>query len=359
MKKEEPSWDKLPRNPKFLIIKLRSIGDVIYNTAVYTPLKKRFPSSHLSVLVEPASYDIVRHHPAIDKVLCFRKKPFIEQILFYFNLFKSRYDVVIDMHEGTRGATMCFFTQAPFRVGHKFAKRSIFYNTKLEFGDLQPRYPIDYQVSLIKKMGVKFEKILPEIYISELAKRKASDLLKEVGIFSHDSYCIIHPGARIFDRLESWKFAELAERIFEKYNIKILFTWGPGQKELVDEIIPQINTASYALLSTNLQELGAITSRAQFVVCHNGGYMHMVGVLGIPVVGMFGWANPAVWKPISDKSAVVYKNLECSPCGSKTIKSECLAGAPECKRLITVDDIMSAINNMYFPSAATVEKITK
>ena len=80
--------------------------------------------------------------------------------------------------------------------------------------------------------------------------------------------------------------------------------------------------------------------------------MHMVGVLGTPVIGMFGWANPAIWKPISDKSAVVYKNLECSPCGSKTIKSECLAGDPECKRLITVDDIMSAIKKVYSPSIA-------
>tara|TARA_B100000953_G_scaffold218737_1_gene180942 strand:- start:313 stop:708 length:396 start_codon:yes stop_codon:yes gene_type:complete len=128
---------------------------------------------------------------------------------------------------------------------------------------------------------------------------------------------------------------------------------GSGQQEIVDQIIPKIKTAPYALLSSNLQELGAITLRAQFVVCHNGGYMHVVGVLGTPVVAMFGWANPAIWKPLSDKSEVIYKNLECSPCGSKTIKSECLAGDPECKRLITVDDIMSAIKKVYFPSIVT------
>ena len=79
----------------------------------------------------------------------------------------------------------------------------------------------------------------------------------------------------------------------------------------------------------------------------------MVSVLGTPVVALFGWANPAIWKPIGDKSEVVYKNLECSPCGSKTIKSECLAGDPECKRLITVDDIISAIKKVYFPPIAT------
>ena len=31
---------KIPRKAKILLIKLRSIGDVVYNTAVYTPLKE-------------------------------------------------------------------------------------------------------------------------------------------------------------------------------------------------------------------------------------------------------------------------------------------------------------------------------
>ena len=61
--------EKLPKNPKILIIKLRSIGDVVYNTAVYTPLKKSFPGCHLTVLVEHFSLDIVRNHPDIDRVL--------------------------------------------------------------------------------------------------------------------------------------------------------------------------------------------------------------------------------------------------------------------------------------------------
>ena len=54
-------------------------------------------------------------------------------------------------------------------------------------------------------MGVNFDKTNQKIYISNNAKEKASSLLKKAGIYSHDSFCIFHPGARIFDRLESWK----------------------------------------------------------------------------------------------------------------------------------------------------------
>ncbi|SVC78601.1 uncharacterized protein METZ01_LOCUS331455, partial [marine metagenome] len=153
------------------MIKLRSIGDVVYNTAIYAPLKRYFPEAHLTVLVERPSYNLVCDHPDVDEVLCFEKGSFWKQVQFYRRLIQTGYDVAIDMHEGTRGAVMCFLTLAPVRIGHKFAKRSFLYNTKLDFSDLKPRFPIDYQVALIKKMGVPFDHVAPFIHISDLAKQ--------------------------------------------------------------------------------------------------------------------------------------------------------------------------------------------
>ncbi len=339
--------EKLPKNPKFLIIKLRSIGDVVYNTAVYTPLKKSFPGCHLTVLVEHFSFDLVRNHPDIDQVLCFEKKSWLHQLGFYYRLFANKYDVVIDMHEGTRGAVMCFVTQAPYRVGHKFARRSFLYNVKLEFGDLKPKHPIDYQVALIKKMGVEFEKISPSIHISDAAQIKAGEMLQAEGIDHQERFCILHPGAKIYDRWEAEKFAELADMIYSQHKMKILLTCGPGQKNMVDEITPLIKNAPCAFIGTNLGVLGAITQMAQFVVCHDGGYMHFASALGAPVVGMFGWTNPEIWHTPDNNTIIVSKEIECRPCNLKTRKEECWNGRPECKSLITAKDIISAIAEVY------------
>jgi ADP-heptose:LPS heptosyltransferase len=71
----------------------------------------------------------------------------------------AKYDVAIDMHEGTRGAVMCYLTCAPIRIGNKPAKRSFLYNTKLDFSDLKPKFPIDYQVALIKTMVTHFDHV--------------------------------------------------------------------------------------------------------------------------------------------------------------------------------------------------------
>ena len=339
--------EKLPKNPKILIIKLRSIGDVVYNTAVYTPLKKSFPGCHLTVLVEHFSLDIVRNHPDIDQVLSFEKKSWLHTLGFYYQLFAYKYDVVIDMHEGTRGAVMCFVTQAPYRVGHKFSKRSFLYNVKLEFGALHPNRPIDYQVALIKEMGVEFGEIAPYVHISESAQTKAGKLLQKEGIDLDEPFCILHPGARLYDRWEAEKFAQLADKIYSQHHMRTLLTCGPGQESMVDEITPKIKNAPYIFIRTDLETLGAITQKARFVVCHDGGYMHFATALGGPVVGIFGWTNPEIWRPTGHNATIVSKEIECRPCNKQTRKAECWDGRPECKTLITVEDILAAIDKVY------------
>ena len=335
----------IPPKAKILLIKLRSIGDVVYNTAVYSPIKKYFPEAHLTVLVERPSYDLVSHHPDVDEVLCFEKGPVWEQIKFYSRLMLAKYDVAIDMHEGTRGAVMCYLTRAPIRIGNKPAKRSFLYNSKIDFSDLKPKFPIDYQVALIKKMGVPFDNISPAIHISSFAKIRAKALLSQNGIKDEDKYCVIHPGTKkIYDQWQYEKFSRLAEIIPKKYGTKVILTCGPGEKTHVERVAKLVRNSQVIFLQTGLQELGAITQGASFVVCHNGGYMHLASVMGTPVIALFGVVDPDVWKPLGQRDQVIYKNIECSPCYDHTRKPECYEGDAECKKLIEVDDILEAID---------------
>ena len=334
----------VPKNAKILLIKLRSIGDVVYNTAVYSPIKRHFSNAHLTVLVERPSYDLVCNHPDVDKVLCFEKGSFWSQVHFYSQLIWTRYDVVIDMHEGTRGAVMCFLTLAPIRIGHKFAKRSFFYNTKFDLSGFSPRFPIDYQVGLIRKMGVPFSDIAPSIHISDSAKIRARRLLLKNGIEGSDSYCVIHPGAKKkYDQWQFKKFAHLVEVIPKKYGIKVLLTCGPGEESQVESVIKFVKNGQKKYIQMGLQDLGGITQGALFALCHNGGYMHFASALKTPVIALFGVVHPRSWKPLGEKDQVIYKSIECSPCGEHTRKKECYEGDAECKRVIEVGDVIEAI----------------
>ena len=92
-----------------------------------------------------------------------------------------------------------------------------------------------------------------------------------------------------------------------------------------------------------------VTKGAAFVLCHNGGYMHVASVLGTPVVALFGVVNPRVWKPLGSRDVIVYKNLDCSPCSHNNRKKECYGGDAECKRLIEVEDVLVGVEQILRP----------
>jgi len=251
------------------------------------------------------------------------------------------------MHEGTRGAVMCFLSFARFKIGGKFARRSFLYNTKINFSDLKPTVPLDYQVALISKLGVPFENPQPIIHVSDEWRKSARDLLTSKNFDPEKPYCIIHPGARKYDQWQFEKFAKIAEYFFTRFNLGIILTCGPGEFGQVEKLIQCLPIKfPYTFISTDLSTLLGITGSAKFVVCHNGGYMHATSAIGVPVVALFGLTDYRIWKPPGEKSVVLHKDIDCWPCTSKTMKQDCWDGKPECKELISAEDVVNSIKKL-------------
>jgi len=149
-----------------------------------------------------------------------------------------------------------------------------------------------------------------------------------------------------YDQWQYEKFARLIEIIPDKYKLKVLLTCGPSESFHAESVINLVQGKRVTCIQTGLQELGAITKRSRFVLCHNGGYMHMASVLGASVIALFGVVHPRVWKPLGSRDIVIYKGIECSPCNDRTRKVECYDGDAECKRVIEIQDVLEAIEKI-------------
>jgi ADP-heptose:LPS heptosyltransferase len=88
-----------------------------------------------------------------------------------------------------------------------------------------------------------------------------------------------------------------------------------------------------------LREFLAVLARCSFVVCNDSGPMHMAGVLGVPVVAIFGSTFPEWFCPPGENHRVVVRrDMPCRPCGDR-----CLLDEPYCLRLIPVEQVMEAV----------------
>ena len=114
-----------------LLIRLRLIGDVVFTTPMPRVLKRVFPGSRITYLVEPAAAPVVKGNPHLDEVIVAPRPAGLARMVADLRLARqlrrSRYDLVIDLHGGPRSAWLALATGARQRIGYVIQGRTWMY----------------------------------------------------------------------------------------------------------------------------------------------------------------------------------------------------------------------------------------
>jgi ADP-heptose:LPS heptosyltransferase len=129
--------------------------------------------------------------------------------------------------------------------------------------------------------------------------------------------------------------------ILELYEVKIIFTWGPNELDIVDNIVAKMkHKALIACETKNIKQLIELIRRANLFIGGDTGPLHIASTLGISTVAIFGPKDPVIYGPYDDKSIVVRKELSCSPCTKRTCPD------PECITSISPEDVFQPVNRL-------------
>src|SRR5438552_15550803 len=107
---------------RILLVRLREIGDVVFTTPAIRALRERFPSAHLTYVVEPAAAPVVQHNPHLDEVIVAPREGGIGGLAADLALGRrlrgARFDLAIDFHGGPRASLLTWLSGAPPRIGY-------------------------------------------------------------------------------------------------------------------------------------------------------------------------------------------------------------------------------------------------
>jgi predicted lipopolysaccharide heptosyltransferase III len=335
----------VPAPERILVIKLRYVGDVLLATPVLSRLRESFPKAHIAMLVNPGTDDVVRDHPALDEVLVMERGSLARQWRFVRDLRRRRFDLVIDLTDADRSALLGWLSRAPVRLGYNSEGRwrGVLYTQVVE-ADRFGIHTVRYHLTATEALGLTGRPPAPILAVAPEARREADRLLREAGVDGARPFVCLHPGARWW--FKAWpaeRYAALADLIQTETTAQALFLGGDQERSLESRIADGMKTPFRSLIGkTGLRALAAVLERATLMVSNDNGPMHMAAVLRVPVIGLFGPSDPAVWGPWGDGHRTFYKGLDCRAC----FHPDCFRGEQNCMRLITLDEVWEVVKQV-------------
>ncbi len=340
-----------------LIIKLSSIGDCLLATPAIESIRKGYPDSFITWLIEDKARDIALLNPNVDEVVVIDKKKF--KIKNYLSLIKKlrsrRYDLSIDLQGVDRTSIFAFLSGAPVRYVEEYANLGFLSNKKIAREGRPLEHAVKFYLFLASNVGgKKIEEPEPTLVTSAEDKKFASDFLENnfAKSVKKEIFIGINPtGAWKTKRWPIKHFIEISKRLINYFNANIVIFGGKGEDYLADEILNALNSPKVvsAVGKTTLKQAKELLAEMDYFVTPDSGLMHIASSISrLKTIALFGPTDPELTGPVGKNFTVLRDNLICIPCFKKEcplnkIENNNLTECVLCMKRITPDIVFEII----------------
>lgn len=349
--------EETEKKQKLLLIKLSSLGDVIFNVPLANALKDA--GYEVTWLVSEKGIQIVENNPCVDKAILvpikkWKERGFcLENFKEYLAILKQiraeKFDIAIDSQMMLKSLYWLLFCGAKRRIISKEGRELSVLGGNEWIDDISyaPNSPIVLNyLKYAEHLGIKPDSIkvsLPPRTEEQI--NKVNELLSNLD--PQKPLVVIAPATTWANKhwnKDNWKM--VVESIGEKCNL--VFTGGPNDNELIE----YISDGKYLNLAgkTDIMELMEIFTRANLVMAPDSGSAHLAWATGKPaIITIFTCTPKEVLAPFGNPNKYVAmggEGLPCQTCFKRKCKLKKNINA--CTNFPNPKDVIDTINTLIF-----------
>lgn len=331
-------------DPRFLLVRLGSLGDVIHALPAAAALRDAYPSARIDWVIAPAWARILEGNSDLTETILFDRKAASRAASTIRQLRAAQYTCAIDFQALYKSALLARFSGAPRRIGFSsaYAREGLAVLCYTETRNPRGPHKVDHNLTLAHAAGAHTAGA-PRFPISIRAEdEEAVD--RELSSRNISDFFVLNPGGGW--RSKCWppeRYGRLHRALIERYQWRGIVTYGPGEESLAREVIAASGTAPPVAFPLKLGPLMALLKRARFVVSADTGPLHLASALGAPVVGLYGPTDPSRNGPFSADDLVVR-----NPGSSETTYDRGASFSPAMLS-ITVEQVAGAVERRVGP----------
>ncbi|MBE7465231.1 MAG: lipopolysaccharide heptosyltransferase II [Planctomycetes bacterium] len=343
---------KLDLPPKRVLVKeVNWLGDVVMSLPALRAVRASFPEAKLSVLVKQELASFFDGFGWLDEVLPYKVRKgwagWGDRRRIVGDLRARQFDLAVLFPNSFESAFWPALAGVPRRAGFARDARGLLLTHKTgPTAAILEVHQVHYYLHMLrhtlgvegdpKDFAVDVSAAHTESMRAWLAARRKRPAGKLVALAV----------AAAYGPAKEWpaaRFAALADLLARRHGAECVLVGAPNERRKSDDVAAL--TASGALVAageTSVGEALALLNLCDAFAGNDSGSMHVAGALGKPTVGIYGSTRADRTGPLGERTRIVYKKIECSPCLQRT----CRYGHYDCLNRIEAEEVCAELERL-------------
>lgn len=307
--------------PRFLLVRLGSLGDIVHALPVAAALRAAFPGARLDWLVEARWQELLELNPALSNVIpvdtrAWRRALWRPRTWRSLNgvvgtLRRARYDIAFDLQGLYKSALLAWLSRAPRRVGFERAFAREAGATRFYTERVRPpagKHVVEMNLALAgaacPAAGGKEAARFP-LPVSAEEDAQVEEWLRANHLVE---FFLLSPGGGWgAKRWPLERYAQVHNAVARARGWRSVVNVGPGEEALFNEFLKHARVTRPVQASLPLRQLVALLRRARLVISGDSGPLHLAAALGTPTVGLYGPTDPARNGPYGPRAVALHR----------------------------------------------------
>lgn len=328
---------------KVLIINIFGIGDVLFTTPLISNIKAALPDSFIGYVCNKRALAALADNPKVNKIFIYEKDDYRElykksKIEFFKKIVQSlaeirkeQFDYVIDLSLNKYSSFLMGLVGIKNRIGFNYKNRSPFLTHKITLAGYESKHVIEYYLDLLNFIGIPAKNRRLEFFLSDKDRHWAKEFFAHNRLKESDFVIAVVPGGGAswgkdagFKRWSAENYAQLADKMVEKFLAKIILLGDTNEEELCRRVAGVMRQVSVVSCGMPLGRFAALLSFCQLALVNDGGPLHVAVAVGTRTASIFGPVDENVYGPYpKDRHVVITKDVPCRPCYRQFKLADC------------------------------------
>jgi heptosyltransferase I len=279
------------------IVMLSAIGDAVHVLPVANALKRAWPESRITWIVQPTAHALVAGHDAIDELVVFVRRRGAAAWRSYRELARDlggrRFDLLLGLQVYLKAGLITALVRARVKLGFDRARARdaqwLFTNRRIPAH--APQHVQDQYFEFLDFLGVDPRPVSWGLRITE-AEREAQAAF--FGALDRPACAVVVGTSKHEKNWSPAGYARLLERVEAEHGLLPVLVGGPGPEErrIADEVVRTTRARVVDQLGDDVRRLLWLVKGSALLITPDTGPLHVARAVETPVVSLFGRTNP-------------------------------------------------------------------